>query len=514
MSSSGKAGESPVVEMRGIVKVYPDGTRALQGVDFVVFKGEIHGLLGENGAGKTTLMKILAGILRPTRGTIWLEGRRVEFRSSHEALSMGIGMVAQYPALVPTFTARENIFMGLPRREVDDERLKSLIKSLGYKIDLDAPIEALSMGLRQKVEIVKMLYRNVKVLILDEPTTNLTPAEVEELFEVLRKLKERGITIIFISHKLREVLKITDRITVLRRGLVTGVVETSKTSALELAKLMVGREVELAIEKGPARPGRVALRVEGLQVLDDRGLPAVKGVSFEAREGEIFGIAGVEGNGQRELVEAITGLRPPAGGRVVLYDVDVTGAPPQILYGMGLAHIPEDRVATGLVVGMSVVENALLGLQRDRRFVRSLGVIAWDAARGHVAKLIDEYGIVAPSLSAPARSLSGGNQQRLVVAREMSKSPRVVVAANPTRGLDVASTEFVRRKLVEMRDSGKAVLLVSADLDEVLQLSDRIAVMYEGKIMGVVEAREADEKLIGLMMGGYELDQAKKLLGR
>ncbi|MGC9012494.1 ABC transporter ATP-binding protein [Thermogladius sp.] len=502
-----------VVEMEKIVKVYPDGTVALRGVDFQLRKGEIHGLLGENGAGKTTLMKILAGILKPTRGVVRVYGRPVSFSSPSDALRLGIGMVAQYPALVPVFTVKENVFLGLSRREVSLEKLAKLMEETGLKVDPDAVTESLPMGLRQKTEILKILYRGVRVLILDEPTTNLTPMETEELFKTLRRLRDQGVSIVFISHKLKEVLSITDRITVLRRGVVTGVVDTSKTTPEELAKLMVGREVFLKIPKRPVQAGEEVLVVEDLWVRGDRGGWAVKGVSFGVRKGEIFGIAGVEGNGQKELVEALTGLRRADRGKVLLSGREVTNKTPQELYRLGLSHIPEDRVAMGLVVNMSVAENGILGLQRSRLFTNRLGLLKTKAIVEHVSKLVREYEIVVGSINNPARSLSGGNQQRLVLARELSKNPSIIVASNPTRGLDVASTEFVRRKLVEMRDQGKAILLVSADLDEVMDLSDRIAVMYEGRFMGVVDAKEADERLLGLMMGGYTLEQARQLRG-
>ena len=502
-----------VVEMEKIVKVYPDGTVALRGVDFQLRKGEIHGLLGENGAGKTTLMKILAGILKPTRGVVRVYGRPVSFSSPSDALRLGIGMVAQYPALVPVFTVKENVFLGLSRREVSLEKLAKLMEETGLKVDLDAVTESLPMGLRQKTEILKILYRGVRVLILDEPTTNLTPMETEELFKTLRRLRDQGVSIVFISHKLKEVLSITDRITVLRRGVVTGVVDTSKTTPEELAKLMVGREVFLKIPKRPVRAGEEVLVVEDLWVRGDRGGWAVKGVSFGVRKGEIFGIAGVEGNGQKELVEALTGLRRADRGKVLLSGREVTNKTPQELYRLGLSHIPEDRVAMGLVVNMSVAENGILGLQRSKLFTNRLGLLKTKSIVEHVSKIVKEYDIVVGNINNPARSLSGGNQQRLVLARELSKNPSIIVASNPTRGLDVASTEFVRRKLVEMRDQGKAILLISADLDEVMDLSDRIAVMYEGRFMGVVDAKEADERLLGLMMGGYTLEQARQLRG-
>jgi simple sugar transport system ATP-binding protein len=498
-----------IVEMRGIVKVYPDGTVALRGVDFDLRKGEIHGLLGENGAGKTTLMKILAGVLKPTRGVIKVHGRRVVFSNPSDALKLGIGMVAQYPALVPVFTAGENIFLGLSRRMVSRERLVKLMNQTGLKVELEAVAESLPMGVRQKIEILKMLYRGVRVLILDEPTTNLTPVETEELFATLKRLRDQGVSVVFISHKLKEALAITDRITVLRRGVVAGVVETSRTNPEELAKLMVGREILFEIKKKSVKPGGEVLTVEDLWVRGDGGEWAVRGVSLAVRKGEIFGVAGVEGNGQKELVEAVTGLRRVEKGRVVFLGRDVTNSDPQELYKLGLSHIPEDRVAMGLIVNMSIIENAILGLHRSREFVNNFGVFKKRRMVEHTLKLIEEYEIVAGNLNNPARSLSGGNQQRLVLARELSKNPSLIVASNPTRGLDVASTEYIRRKLVDLRDQGKAILLVSADLDEILELSDRIAVMYEGRFMGVLDSKEADVRLIGLMMGGYTLEQAR-----
>ncbi|WP_440059352.1 ABC transporter ATP-binding protein [Thermogladius sp. 4427co] len=497
------------VDMRRIVKIYPDGTVALRGVDFRVEKGEIHGLLGENGAGKTTLMKILAGILKPTRGEIYIFGRRVVFNSPSDALKHGIGMVAQYPALVPVFKVRENIFMGLTRSEADLKKLEDLMNRTGLRVDPEAVVETLPMGVRQKVEILKILYRNVRILILDEPTTNLTPGETEELFKVLRKLKDEGVTTIFISHKLKEVLAITDKVTVLRRGQVTGVVETGKTTAEELAKLMVGRGVFLKIEKKPPRYGSDILIVKDLWVKSDRGTWAVKGVSFSVREGEIFGIAGVEGNGQKELVESITGLRKVEKGKVYLGSRDITNLEPGVLYELGLAHIPEDRVAMGLVLNMNVAENSILGIHKNSDYTGRMGILKTKNILDHASKLIKEFDILTRSPLSQAKSLSGGNQQRLVLAREISKNPSVIIASNPTRGLDIASTEYIRRKLLELRDQGKAILLVSADLEEILQLSDRFAIMYNGEFMGVVKPEEVDEKTVGLMMGGFRLEQLK-----
>jgi len=498
-----------VVEMRNIVKVYPDGTLALNGVDFEARRGEIHGLLGENGAGKTTLMRILSGLIKPTKGEIYIMGRRVYLRSSYEALKHGIGMVHQHLALVPTFTVLENIFLGLPRRECSVERVEKLMEETGLKVPLNALVEDLPLGLRQRAEILKMLYRNVNVLILDEPTTNLTPVETKELFKTLKILKQQGRTIIFITHKLKEALETTDRITVLRRGKVVGTVETSQATPEMLAGMMVGREVSFRIEKKPASIGDPILTVEDLWVRSDLGGWAVKGVSFTVHAGEIFGIAGVEGNGQTELVEAIAGLRRAERGRVLLMGSDVTNRDPRHLYRLGLAHIPEDRHRLGLVLDMNVAENSILGMQRNGSFTGRLLSIKWRNVLSHASKIVSEFEVLTPSLKTPVKSLSGGNQQRLVVGREISKQPRVIIAAQPTRGLDVAGTEYIRRLLAKLRDEGKAVLLVSADLDEVLELSDRVAVMYEGEFMGVARPEELTEEQIGLMMGGYRLEQIK-----
>lgn len=508
------ASGSPIVYMKNIVKVYPDGTVALRGVDLEVRQGEIHGLLGENGAGKTTLMKILSGLLRPTSGEIYIRGQKVYFKSASEALKHGIGMVHQHLALVPAFTAYENIILGLPSKQISREKIEKLMEETGLKVPLNARVEDLPFGVRQRIEILKMLYRNVDVLILDEPTTNLTPIETKELFQTLRKLKEQGKTIIFITHKLREVLETTDRVTVLRRGKVVGVVETSKATPETLAKMMVGREVVFRIEKKPAQPGEPVLVVKDLWVRSDLGGWAVKGVSFAVYSGEIFGIAGVEGNGQTELVEAITGLRRVEKGKVMLLGEDVTNKPPSELYRMGLGHIPEDRHKLGLVLDMAVAENSVLGIHRLKQFIGKLFNIKWKNVNRYARDIIERFEIVAPGVKAPARSLSGGNQQKLVVGRELSKSPAVIVAAQPTRGLDVAATEYIRKLLIKMRDEGKAVLLISADLDEVLQLSDRVAIMYEGEFMGIAKPEELTEEQIGLMMGGYHMEQIKQGSGK
>ncbi|WP_456365707.1 ABC transporter ATP-binding protein [Thermococcus sp.] len=501
---------TPVLEMRDIVKVYSDGTRALNGVTIKVYEGEIFGLLGENGAGKTTLMKILFGMLKPTAGKIFFQGNEVHFKSPADALARGIGMVHQHFTLVEVFTALENIILGkeghglFSKIDVKNakKKLQTLMDELNFQVPLDVPVENLPVGIQQRIEILKMLYRNVDVLILDEPTAVLTPIEVKELFDVLRKLKAQGKTIIFISHKLNEVMEITDRVTVIRKGKVIGTVNTSEATPQLLARMMVGRDVVLRIQKKPHNPGKTVFRVENLWVKGDRGEDAVRGLSFEVKAGEIFGIAGVEGNGQSELIEAIAGLRDVEKGRVYLMGKDITGKRPRELYDMGIAHIPEDRTHMGLILEMSVMENAILGMHWRREFSNGWRLIDWGKVEGHAKELIDEFEIVAPGTRRPVKSLSGGNQQKLIVAREVSKRPEFIIAAQPTRGVDVASTEYIRNYLVKLRDEDKAVLLVSADLDEVLQLSDRMAIMYEGQFMGVVKPDEVTEEQIGLMMGG------------
>ncbi len=512
----------PIVEMRGIVKVYSDGTRALNGVDLTVYPGEILGLLGENGAGKTTLMKILSGMLKPTSGKIIVKGKEVHFKSPLDAISMGIGMVHQHFTLVEVFDALHNIILGMEGHglfsKIDVEsakkRLQKLMDDLNFQVPLDIPVENLPVGVQQRVEILKMLYRNVDILILDEPTAVLTPIEVEELFQVLRKLKSEGKTIIFISHKLNEVMEITDRVTVLRKGQVVGTVDTKDATPQLLARMMVGRDVVLRIEKPPKEPGKPILQVKNLWVKGDRGEDSVKGLSFEVREGEIFGIAGVEGNGQTELIESITGLRKPEKGKIILNGRDITGRPPKELYDMGMAHIPEDRTNMGLILDMTVTENSILGLQWRKKFQRFKGVIHWGKAREHANELIKRFDILAPGTEAPVKSLSGGNQQKLIVAREVSKEPVLIVASQPTRGVDVASTEYIRNYLIKLRNEGKAVLLVSADLDEVLQLSDRMGIMYEGEFMGVVKPDEVTIEEIGMMMGGIRYEELQKARGK
>ncbi|RLE91114.1 MAG: ABC transporter ATP-binding protein [Thermoprotei archaeon] len=493
--------------MLNISKIYPDGVVALRDVNLTVYEGEIHGLLGENGAGKTTLMRILYGEIKPTKGEIKLFGRKVSFHGPWDAIRHGIGMVYQHFTLVPTFTVLENLQLSFTsvEKKVSESAVRKnaekLMREIGFEVPLDAVVEDLPIGVQQRAEILKILLRKAKILILDEPTSVLTPIETRELFRTLKRLKEKGITIIFITHKLKEVKEITDRVTVLRKGRLVGTVETAKVTEVDLARMMVGREVFLKISKTPAKVGRKVLEIADLWVKDDRGLDAVKGVSLDLYEGEILGIAGVQGNGQKELVEAIAGIRPIIKGKIIVDGVDVTKKSTVERYKLGLAYVPDSRLV-GLVLDMSLIENTTLTnlhkvLTRTKR-------ILWDRASKIAVKVVKELDVVTPSLSAPVKYLSGGNQQKVMVGREIVREPKIFIVAEPTHGLDVGATEFIRKTLVSLRDKGKAVLLVSTDLDEILQLSDRIAVMYEGKIVAIGKAEEFSIERLGLLMGGVK----------
>ena len=502
-----------VVSMRGIVKRFP-GVVANDHVDFEARAGEIHALLGENGAGKTTLMNILYGIYRPDEGEIYVKGKKVTIRSPRDAIELGIGMVHQHFMLVYPHTVAENIVLGLssssflfPAREVR-ERINEFSKKYGLEVDPEARIWQLAAGEQQRVEIIKALYRGAEVLILDEPTTMLAPGEVGELFATLRRMTDEGRTIIFITHKLDEVMAISDRVTVLRRGKVVATCNTSETDKRELTRMMVGREVLFHLERKPVEKGEVVLEVEGLHALNDKGLPALKGISFAIRGGEILGIAGVAGNGQRELVEVITGLRKAVKGRVSILGEDMTNRSPREIAEKGVAHIPEERIRMGLVPNMSVAENLILKNYRcppcsGRLFLNHLFIDQ------RAEKLISEYNIVTPSKETPAKLLSGGNIQRLILAREISEEPRLIVASHPTYGLDVGATEHIRQLLLKQREKGAAILLVSEDLEEIMIMSDRIAVMFEGEVVGLMDAAEAEVEKIGLMMAGAEVQNPK-----
>ena len=502
-----------LLSAQGITKIYADGTVALTAVDFAVRPGEVHGLLGENGAGKTTLTKILSGLLQPTAGKILWRGKPARFSSPREALRAGIGMVHQHFALVGPFTGLENIALGaegngllLPMRaETIRQKLMELAEASGLRAPLDVPVEELPVGVQQRLEILKMLFRNVDLLILDEPTAVLTPQEVAELFPILRNLVRQGKSVIFITHKLREILSVTDRVTVLRRGRVVGGRETPGTSVEELAQLMVGEALGGGVRRAPRPPGPVLLRVRDLRVPGPQGRSAVEGVSFEVRSGEIFAIAGVQGNGQSELVEALVGLRPWAG-EVEVLGQSLRGKSPAQIAALGLVHIPEDRQNLGLILDFHVVENSVLGGLKP--FLDFLGGVRWPRATRFAQELLQRFAVQARGVRAPARSLSGGNQQKLVVGRELSKSPRILLANQPTRGLDIAATRYIRDLLVRLRDEGMAILLVSADLDEIFELADRVAVMYRGTFSGVHPVEELDREKVGLLMGGVALKEA------
>jgi simple sugar transport system ATP-binding protein len=497
---------APALEMRGISKRYP-GVVANDGIDLEVRPGEIHALLGENGAGKSTLMNILYGLATPDEGEILLDGSAVRIAGPSDAIARGISMVHQHFMLIPVLTVAENILLGeetmanpifLDRNEAH-RRIVELGQRFGFEIDPDTKIEALSVGWQQRVEILKALYRDARILVLDEPTAVLTPQQTTEIFAVLRRLAEAGHSIIFISHKLYEVLEIADRITVIRRGKVVGSRIPSETNEEDLAELMVGRNVQLVVDRGESRPGEPTFIVSELHANDDRGHEAVKGVSFEVRTGEILGIAGVAGNGQEQLVEALTGLRPPSGGRVQLAGATVTGHGPRQLQRAGMSFVPGDRQRFGLVLSFSVEDNLVLTQYDEPPYAR--GFVRNEAAIDAWAKqAIAEYDIRTPSPAVAAGTLSGGNQQKAIVAREFSRAPVALVLDQPTRGLDVGSIEFIHKQVIAKRDAGAAILLVSAELDEILELSDRIAVMYRGEIVAMLDGPTAEREDVGLLM--------------
>jgi len=509
------AADQLAVDMRAISKVWP-GVVANDHVNFSVRKGEIHALVGENGAGKTTLMNILYGLIRPTSGAIVINGRSAQIHSPRDAIGLGIGMVHQHFMLIPVMTVGENITLGyepVTRGDIYDkvsarQQIAELTHRYGLTLDPDARTGDLPVGLQQRVEIVKTLYRGADILILDEPTAVLRPQETDELFGVLRGLAQGGKTIIFITHKLREVMAISDRITVMRRGKVVGHLVTSETNEQEIARMMVGRDVLLRVEKSAAKEGSVALKVDHLVAESDRGVPALRDVSFEVHQGEILGIAGVEGNGQSELVEVIAGTRSATSGRVLLGDRDITNLGARAIRGAGVSHIPEDRRGAGLVLNYSVADNLVLGRQRSARFTWRGIVLRLQAILSWAKRLIQAFDIRTPSPDAAARTLSGGNQQKIIIAREMSSEPRVLLAAQPTRGVDIGAIEFIHRRIVEQRDAGAAVLLVSAELDEIRSLADRIAVMYEGRIVSIEPAGASEERLGLLMTGGGREERA------
>ncbi|MDI9370451.1 MAG: ABC transporter ATP-binding protein [Synergistota bacterium] len=477
-------------------------------VDFDGRAGEVHALLGENGAGKSTLMSVLYGLYRPDSGNLFVDGREVSFSSPRDAIASGIGMVHQHFMLVRSQTVWENMILGLeglstvlPKRAIRD-RIDELSQRYGLLVDPDASVWQLSIGEQQRVAILQMLYRRAKILILDEPTAVLTPQEAEHLFETVRQMTSEGHGVVFISHKMDEVMGLSNRVTILRKGRHAGTLDTSSTTKEKLAEMMVGQKVVFQIEKKPVPPGRPAVECRDIHALNDRGLPALCGVTLTVREGEIMGVAGVAGNGQLALCEAIVGLRVVESGKVLINGDDLTNSCPKHIIDRGLHYIPADRKGTGLVPNMNVSENSILKRYWHKP-VSKRGFIVWREVFSFASSLVSQYNVNTPSIGTPVRNLSGGNLQKLMLGRELSDSPKAIIAAHPTWGLDVAATKFVRERLLEARESGAAVLLVSEDLDELLAMSDRLAVIFKGRIMGVIDDPAGTPlESIGLMMAG------------
>jgi len=499
---------APALELKNITKTFP-GTVADDHVSLELRPGEIHALLGENGAGKSTLMNIVYGLLRADEGQIFVNGAEVQIHRPHDAIGLGIGMVHQHFMLVPVFTVAENVVMGVERtrwgavfdRQSAAERVAEL--SHQYNLDLDpyALIKDLPVGIQQRVEIVKALYRSAQILILDEPTAVLTPQESDELFRIMRELTQRGVSIFFITHKLREVLAVADRITVLRAGRLIGTVTPDQVDEPQLAAMMVGREVILKVDRQPSHPGAPVLSVRDLVVADDLDNRAVDGVSFVVHEGEILGIAGVQGNGQTQLIEALTGLRPALEGRVEMKGRDITHSRPREIIELGTAHIPEDRQRRGLVLSYPLTDNLVLSTYYRPPFARR-GVLNLRQIDANARQRVSDFDVRTPSVYNQAKGLSGGNQQKLIIAREFSRPIELLIANQPTRGIDVGSIEYIHSKIIEKRDAGCAVLLVSTELDEILALSDRIGVMFRGRLVAVLNGAEVTKEQLGLLMAG------------
>jgi general nucleoside transport system ATP-binding protein len=507
---------APAVSMQGVVKRFPL-VLANDHVDFEVAWGEVHALIGENGAGKSTLMKILYGLQPPDEGSVQIDGQTVAFKSPKDAIARGIGMVHQHFMLVEPLSVAENMVLGSeptrgPALDYRRARAKTaeLIRQFGFDIDPDTKIEDLPLGLQQQVEILKTLYRGVEILILDEPTAVLTPQETRGLFRFIREFAAKGNAVIFISHKLDEVMEICDRMSVMRDGKMIGTVAREETNQRQLANMMVGREVLLRVEKGESAPGEVLLELKNVSVTTPgKAKPAVMDVSFAVRAGEIVGIAGIEGNGQTELAEFIAGLRPAESGKLYLEGRDATLEHARKRREEGLSHIPEDRYERGLVPPYTAAMNVILGDHHRKPFTGAFGFLNEKAVEAHAHKLIDAYDVRPRGSQVAASSYSGGNAQKLIVARELERRPDVLLAAQPTRGVDIGAIEFIHRQIVAARDRGLAVLLISADLNEVMSLADRILVMYEGRIMGELPQAEATPEKLGLMMAGSSLQESE-----
>ncbi|MCB2209385.1 ABC transporter ATP-binding protein [bacterium] len=496
-----------VLETKNITKQFP-GVLANDKVSMHLDEGEILAILGENGAGKTTLLNIIYGLYDQNDGEIFIHGKPTTIGNPHDAINQGIGMVHQHFMLVPVFSVTENMILGaevskfgvLNLKEAR-KRILNLSETYGLEVDPDAIVEEIPVGVQQRVEILKALFRDARILILDEPTAVLTPQEIEDLFRVMRELKSKGVSIIFITHKLKEVMEIADRIMVMRRGKVVGETKPAETDKNQLANMMVGREVLLSVEKTPAKPGEPVFEIKDISINNEEDRNLVNDVSLTVQAGEILGIAGVQGNGQTELVQAITGLRPINKGSVVINGETMPANKPRTLVEHGLAHIPEDRHRDGLVLPYPLTDNLVLCSYYKHPYVKGL-TRNDEAIEAHADKLIENYDIRTPSPFTPASNLSGGNQQKVIVARELSRNVKILVANQPTRGLDVGSIEYIHRTLVEMRDRGVGILLISAELDEIMSLSDRIAVMYEGEIVDVLDAKDATREELGLLMAG------------
>jgi len=501
------SGAPPALEVRGITKRFP-GVLANDNINLTLRKGQVLGLLGENGAGKSTLMNMSYGLYKPDEGEILVNGAPVEIAGPKDAIRLGIGMVHQHFQLVDVLTVTENVMLGnetvsgpFLRRDKARREIQGLSREYGLDVDPDALISDLPVGVQQRVEIIKALYRHADILILDEPTAVLTPQETRGLFKIMRTLLDKGVSIIFISHKLKEVLEICDDVVVLRRGAVAGQADPRESTEQSLASLMVGRDVILEVDKSAAKPGDEILNVVNLSVHDDRGLPAVEGVSLGLQRGEILGVAGVQGNGQTELVEALTGMRAIDGGRFFIKGSEVTGASPRSVTEMGVGHVPEDRQRDGLVASFTVMHNLVLCSYYREAFSRAI-VVDDRAIADNARQLVEQYDVRPPIINNIAGGLSGGNQQKVIVAREFSRDVDLLIASQPTRGLDVGSIEFIHRQILRMRDAGAGILLVSSELDEVLSLADRVAVMFEGEIIDIFDIDDADRDTVGLRMAG------------
>ncbi|MBT3389930.1 MAG: ABC transporter ATP-binding protein [Chloroflexi bacterium] len=499
---------APILELRGITKRFP-GVLANDHIDLTLEKGEIHALLGENGAGKSTLMNILYGLYAPDEGEIFVNGQKIVVTSPRDAIAAGVGMVHQHFMLIPVFTVTENVMLGdeslrmgglLDRRSAA-KRIREISEQYRLEVNPNAYVKDLPVGVQQRVEIIKLLYREADILILDEPTAVLTPQEVDELFTIMRSLVESGKSIIFITHKLREVLEFADRITVIRGGKVVGSALPEEADQNSLAAMMVGRAVDLHVEKQPADPQEVVLEVEDIVVLDETDQVMVKKISFDVRAGEILGVAGVQGNGQTELVKALTGLTHPVSGEITLLGESIAKASPRTITELGSAHIPEDRQKDGLVLTAPIADNLVLNTYYLEPFAKGV-MLQQDTVLESADKIVSNFDVRTPSSLIPVGSLSGGNQQKVIVGREFSRPIKFLVAAQPTRGLDVGSIEYIHSRLIEKRDSGCAVLLVSTELDEIMELSDRIAVMYRGEIIAIVDAQDVTKEQVGLLMAG------------